>query len=183
MSSFGITSGSRRIGPQRMNKSLRRQILKRKQRIGHITSGAPIELPLLPGDRGERVIEGKVGPTAVKDKQKARPQKARPGADGSPESVEEMLRKHGVESTEENRAVAIALQGIEGSVATSEADLEFFVSRNLLRKDLTPLQRRFYQAFKTKFEKERGIPLSQATFERGGVKVKREGATGGSSRR
>ena len=42
---FGVASGTRRIGPSRFNKTLRRQILKRKQRIGKITAGRPPQLP------------------------------------------------------------------------------------------------------------------------------------------
>jgi hypothetical protein len=43
---FGITSGNTsRTGPKRFNKTLRRQILKRKQRIGKITAGASPVLP------------------------------------------------------------------------------------------------------------------------------------------
>lgn len=48
MSSFGIPSGNRRIGPARFNKTLRRQVLKRKQKIGRITAGAPPRVPPLP---------------------------------------------------------------------------------------------------------------------------------------
>ncbi len=44
---FGIPSGATkgRGGPRRFNKTLRRQILKRKQRIGKITAGATPQTP------------------------------------------------------------------------------------------------------------------------------------------